>query len=321
MMGGMWPVDLLQSNSKQPKVNKSTTPMPSAGQCSELFATRSRVPPPCSHTMTAFLLTVNEHSVLQDEQPMTLSDNLSSSTLIQCCHWPELHQKTNCLRNSFFQPDKSTRILMMSVTNSLQTSVSDWIFIWNYFNVNDTASQGQWQCIWGPNSSVMSRLVPHTFWKLCIVCIVCVCILCIACLCLRHPPSFGSTNELGPPGMKENAGHKIKSKWHHNDSFELNVQSFVSEIYCCHLLQVSEVPTHQLCCYQDNISVRCSQCQLHDYISKSHNHNCCQTLALETLSSCLRSQPGKSKAATCSVILPIQGSKVTCSSTLNSSSC
>lgn len=92
--------------------------MPSAGQCSELFATRSRVPPPCSHTMTA-AASDSKHSVLRQ------------STLIQRCHWPELHQKTNCLRKSFFQPDKSTRIMMMSVTELLLklVAVSDWSLI------------------------------------------------------------------------------------------------------------------------------------------------------------------------------------------------
>ena len=93
--------------------------MPSAGQCLELFATRSRrVLPPCSHTMTA-AASDSKHSVLRQ------------STLIQRCQWPELHQKTNCLRKSFFQPDKSTRIMMMSVTEllSLQTSFSDWDLI------------------------------------------------------------------------------------------------------------------------------------------------------------------------------------------------
>ena len=81
-------------------------------------------------------------------------------------------------------------------------------------------------------------------------------------------------------------------------------QSFVSEIYWCHLLQVSEVPTHQLRCNEGNISDRCCQCQLL-YTSDLR----ITIVALETLSSCLRSQPGKSKAATCSVI-PAQGSKV-----------
>ena len=134
-MGGMWPVDLLHSSSKQSKVNKSTTAMPSAGQCSELFATRSRVPPPCSHTMTA-AASDSKHSVLRQ------------STLIQRCHWPELHQKTNCLRKSFFQPDKSTRIMMMSVTELLLklVAVSDWsLILIIYFNVNDTAFKSQWQ--------------------------------------------------------------------------------------------------------------------------------------------------------------------------------
>ena len=75
-------------------------------------------------------------------------------------------------------------------------------------------------------------------------------------------------------------------------------QSLVSEIYWCHLLQVSEVPTHQLRCNDGNISDRCGQCQLL-YTSDLR----ITIVALETLSSCLRSQPGKSKAATCSVIL------------------